>query len=222
MAQERLSVRKIKDVLRLHLVAGLSSRRQLARAVGCSKTAVSDCLRRAAVAGLNAWEAIVELDEVELERLLYPSARDGGAPPKNVRRPTPDWAQIREELARRDHQITLALLWQEYKTEHPDGYQYSQFAALYRRFEKKLSVVLRQAHRGGEKVFVDFCDGLPLFDPNSGERIETQLFVGALGASCYTFAIATLSQELPVWLDCHVRMFEFFCGVTHTWKAFHV
>lgn len=120
MAQERLSVRKIKDVLRLHLVARLSSRRQLARAVGCSKTAVSDCLRRAAVAGMNAWEAIAELDEIELEKRLYPSARDGGAPPKNVRRPIPDWAQIREELARRDHQITLALLWQEYKTEQPN------------------------------------------------------------------------------------------------------
>ena len=143
MAQERLSVRKIKDVLRLHLVAGLSSRRQLARAVGCCKTAVSDCLRRAAAAGLNTWEIIDELDEAQLEKRLYPSAREGGAPPKNVRRPLPDWVQIREELARRDHQVTLASLWQEYKTEHPDGYQYSQFAALYRAFEKKLLVVLR-------------------------------------------------------------------------------
>jgi len=214
VAQERLSVRKIKDVLRLRLVAGLSSRRQLARAVGCSKTAVSDCLRRAAVAGLNSWEIIDGLDEAELEKRLYPSAREGGAPPKNVRRPLPDWVQIREELARRDHQVTLALLWQEYKTEYPDGYQYSQFAALYRAFEKKLSVVLRQPHRAGEKVFVDFCDGLSLLDPISGERIKTQLFVGALGASSYTFAIATLSQELPVWLDRHVRMFEFFSGVS--------
>lgn len=214
MAQERLSVRKIKDVLRLHLVAGVNSRRQLGRAVGCSKTAVSDCLRRAAAAGLNSWEAIAELDEAELERRLYPSARAGGVLVRGVSRPLPDWAQVREELARRDHQVTLTLLWQEYKAEHPDGYQYSQFAELYRRFEKKLSVVLRQAHRGGEKAFVDFCDGLSLIDPDTGELIPTQLFVGALGASSYTFAIATLSQELPVWLDCHVRMYEFFCGVS--------
>jgi transposase len=214
VAQERLSVRKIKDLLRLQLVAGMSSRRQLARAVGCSKTAVSDCLRRAAVAGLTSWEAVEELDEAELEKRLYPSAREGGAPPKSVLRPLPDWAKVREELARRDHQVTLALLWQEYKTEHPDGYQYSQFAALYRRFEKKLSVVLRQPHRAGEKVFVDFCDGIWLIDPLSGERIATQLFVGTLGASSYTFAIATPSQELPVWLDCHVWMYEYFSGVS--------
>ena len=214
MAQERLSVRKIKDLLRLHLVGGMDSCRQLGRAVGCSKTAASDCLRRATAAGLTNWEVIADLDEEELEKQLYPSARDGGAPPRTVLRPLPDWAKVREELARRDHQVTLALLWQEYKTEHPDGYQYSQFAALYRRFEKKLSVVLRQAHRGGEKVFVDFCDGMSLVDPHTGGRIPTQLFVAALGVSSYTFAIATLSQELPVWLDCHVRMFEFFSGVS--------
>jgi transposase len=137
-------------------------------------------------------------------------------------RPLPDWTKIREELARRDHQVTLALLWTEYKAEHPAGYQYSQFVDLYRRFEKKLSVVLRQHHRAGEKVFVDFCDGITLIDPDSGEQIQTQLFVGALGASSYTFAIATLSQELPVWLDCHVRMYEHMGGVPHTWKAFDV
>jgi transposase len=214
VGQARLSVRKTKDLLRLHLVGQVSSCRRLGRAVGCSKTAASDCLRRAAAAGLTSWEAIAELDEEQLEKRLYPSACDGGAPPRTVQRPLPDWAKVREELGRRDHQVTLALLWQEYKTEHPDGYQYSQFAALYRRFEKRLSVVLRQAHRGGEKVFVDFCDGVYLIDPHTGQRVATQLFVGALGASSYTFAIATLSQELPVWLDCHVRMFEFYAGAS--------
>ena len=214
MAQARLDMRKTREILRLHLVGGVASRRQVARAMGCSKTAVSDCLRRAAAAGLSAWEAIEALDEEELERRLYPSAREGGAPPKTVQRPLPDWARVREELARRDHQVTLALLWQEYKTEHPDGYQYSQFAELYRRFEKKLSVVLRQAHRAGEKVFVDFCDGIALIDPITGERVATQLFVGALGASSYTFAIATVSQALPAWLDCHVQMYQFFGGAS--------
>jgi len=207
-------VRKIKDLLRLHWVGGVNSCRQLGLSVGCSKTAVADCLRRAAAAGLTSWEAIAGLDEEELEKRLYPSARSGGAPPRSVQRPQPDWSKVREELARRDHQVTLALLWQEYKSEHPEGYQYSQFAELYRRFEKKLSVVLRQPHRAGEKVFVDFCDGLWLTDPNTGTMISTQLFVGALGASSYTFAIATLTQELPIWLDCHVRLFEFMGGVT--------
>ncbi|MGH7461529.1 MAG: IS21 family transposase, partial [Longimicrobiales bacterium] len=203
-------MRRIKDVLRLHLVGGVSSRRQLARAAGCGKSAVSDCLRRAAAAGLDRWETIAALDEVELEQRLYPTT---SAPIVRKQRPLPDWTRIREELARRDHQVTLALLWTEYKCEHPDGYQYSQFVDLYRRFEKKLSAVLRQQHRAGEKVFVDFCDGLSLVDPGTGELIPTQLFVGALGASSYTFAMATLSQALPVWLDCHVRMYEYMTGV---------
>lgn len=203
-------MQKIKDVLRLHLVGGVSSRRQLARAVGCGKSAVADCLRRAAVAGLDRWETIAGLDEGELERRLYPAST---APTLRVPRALPDWAKIREELARRDHHVTLALLWTEYKAEHPAGYQYSQFVDLYRRFEKKLSVVLRQQHRAGEKVFVDYCDGLALIDPETGELIPTQLFVGALGASSYTFATATPSQELPVWLDCHVRMYEYMGGV---------
>ena len=212
MAQQRLAMQKVKDVLRLYLVGGIESRRQIARAVGCGKSAVSDCLQRARLAGLNAWAQIAELDELELSRRLYRSA--GASTAKRApTRPLPDWARVREELARRDHQVTLALLWEEYKGEHPDGYQYSQFAELYRRFEKRLSVVLRQPHRAGEKCFVDFCDGLALFDPNTGNRIETQLFVGALGASSFTFARATLSQELPVWLDCHVRMYEAFNGV---------
>ena len=205
-------MQKIKDILRLHWVGGVSSRRQLARASGCGKTAVSDCLQRAAAAGVRGWEQVEPLAEGELEKRLYPNNR--GRPAREVVRPQPDWTKVREELARRDHQVTLALLWQEYKAEHPDGYQYSRFTELYRAFEKKLSVVLRQAHRAGEKSFVDFCDGLSLIDPQTGELIPTQLFVGALGASSYTFATATLSQELPIWLDCHVRMYEFFGGVS--------
>ena len=204
-------MRKIKDVLRLHLLGGVVSRRRIARAVGCSKTAVAECLRRAAVAGLSSWEAVAALEEEQLEQRLYPAS---AAPITRTVRPLPDWTRVREELARRDHHVTLALLWSEYKAEHPDGYQYSQFAERYRRFERTLSVVLRQQHCGGEKSFVDFCDGLALTDPVTGEAIPTQLFVGALGASSYTFATATLSQQLPVWLDCHVRMYEFFAGVT--------
>ena len=213
MAQPRLAMQKIKDVLRMHLVGGVASCRQMARAVGCGKSAVADCLRRAKVANLSSWSLVAELDEEELARRLYPAA-NGTRSSRPAARPLPDWAKVREELARADHQVTLALLWEEYKGQHPNGYQYSQFAELYRRFETRLSVVLRQPHRAGEKCFVDFCDGLPLYDEHTGERIATELFVGALGASSYTFAWATLSQNLPTWLDCHVRMYEFFCGVS--------
>ena len=158
---------KIKEVLRIYLLGGVTSCRRIGYAVGCSKTAVSECLQRAARAGLKRWEEVVVLDEEALEQRLYPG---GLKPVMQPQRPLPDWPRIREELARRDHQVTLALLWSEYKAEHPDGYQYSQFATLYRRFEQRLSVVLRQTHRPGEKCFVDFCDGIALHDPVSGQQ----------------------------------------------------
>jgi transposase len=204
-------MRKIKYILRLHLTGAVKSCRQLAQSVGCGKSAVSDCLHRARAAGLTNWDAVAALSEEELEKRLYPALVRPIA--RTVTRPIPDWARVREELAQRDHQVTLMLLWEEYKAQYPEGYQYSRFADLYRAFEKKLSVVLRQSYRSGEKGFVDFCDGIALIDESTGEVISTQLFVGALGASSYTFAYATLSQELPTWLDCHVRMYEFWSGV---------
>ena len=212
MAQKRLDVmRQIKQILQLYYVGGLRSARPIARAVGAGKSAVANCLHRAKAAGLTDWAVIETLDEQALEAKPYPPTTTTRPHPVRVQ---PDWNKVREELARRDHQVTLALLWQEYKTQHPDGYQYSQFVEHYRRFERKLSVVLRQEYRGGERSFVDFCDGIALTDPVTGEKIPTELFVGALGASSYTFAFATLSQTLPEWLDCHVRMYSFFHGVS--------
>jgi transposase len=205
---------KIKDILRLHLLGGMTSCRQIGRAVGCGKTAVASCLQRAAEAGLTTWAAVEALDEAALERRLYRTAPSMRPASGRSSRPQPDWVRIREELARRDHKVTLMLLWTEYKAEHPDGYQYSQFAERYRRFERKLSVVMRQHHRPGEKTFVDFCDGIALTDPLTGDKVPTQLFVGALGASSYTFAYATLSQSLLAWLDCHVQMYAFYQGVS--------
>jgi len=214
VAQQRLAMHQIKDILRLHLLGGVTSCRRIGRAVGCGKSAVSTCLQRAAEAGLSTWEAVEAFDEAALEQRLYKGKSAAARLSKHRSRPLPDWVRIREELARRDHQVTLMLLWTEYKAEYPDGYQYSQFAELYRRFERKLSVVMRQHHRPGEKTFVDFCDGIALTDPVTGEQIPTELFVGALGASSYTFATATLSQSLPAWLDCHVRMYTFYQGVS--------
>lgn len=211
MATERLEMRNIREVLRLHFL-GAGNSRSIAVAVGCSKSAVNKYLARTQAAGLTSWTEIAGLDEAELERRLYPNT------PVELlstrpRRELPDYAKVHEELRRRDHQVTLMLLWQEYKEAQPDGYQYTQFVDYYHRWTKKLSVVMRQTHRPGEKGFVDFCDGLFVTDRESGEKKRTQLFVGALGCSSYTFAYTVASQELPAWLDCHVHFYEFLGGV---------
>lgn len=204
-------MRKIRDILRLHFLGGVRSSRQIGRAVGCGKTAVLDLLRRAPVLGLNTWADVEALDDERLEQRFYPGLAAVRGPGSSVQ---PDWSKIHEEMGRRDHQVTLALLWTEYKAESPDGYQYSRFAELYRQWAKQLSVVMRQHHRPGEKSFVDYCDGIAITDARTGELAPTQLFVGALGASSFTFAEATLSQALPDWLMSHVHMYEYFGGVT--------
>src|SRR5690606_19261241 len=117
VAQQRLAMRKIKDILRLHLLAGVSSCRRIARATGCGKTTVAECLQRASAAGLTSWDVVESLEEDELEQRLYPVTAKPAPRPKS--RPLPDWVWVREELARRDHKVTLMLLWTEYKAEHP-------------------------------------------------------------------------------------------------------
>lgn len=211
MATERLEMRNIREVLRLHFLGGSNSR-SIGVAVGCSKSAVNKYLARAQMAGITSWPVVASLDEAELERRLYPNT------PVELlatrpRRELPDYAKVHEELRRRDHHVTLALLWQEYKEAQPDGYQYTQFVEYYHRWTKKLSVVMRQTHKPGEKAFVDFCDGLFITDERTGEKKRTQLFVGAMGCSSYTWAFAVESQELASWLGCHVHFYEFLGGV---------
>ena len=181
------------------------------KSLGCGRTTARDYVVRANKNNLS-WEQIEQLSDHDLE------ARLGFKSFVNITwlsevKTMPDWQKVHEEL-QVNKNVTLALLCQEYLEESKSGYQYSQFCEHYRRWTRKLSVVMRQAHKAGEKSFVDYCDGLHLVDAKTGELIKTQLFVGCLGASSYTFAEATLTQTLPDWLSSHVRMFEFFGGVT--------
>jgi transposase len=112
--------------------------------------------------------------------------------------------------------VTLQLLWYEFKQVNPDGYQYTQFCHLYRQWVKKLDVTLRQQHRAGEKLFLDYAgQTVPIIDPATGEIHEAQIFIAALGASNYTFAEATVGQDLLSWIRSHVHAFQFFGGVPH-------
>lgn len=204
MAAERMSMRKIREVLRLH-AEGLSGRR-IGRSLGVSHVTVRGYLVRAEQAGLSHASA-AGLDDAELEQRLFPAA-----PPVGTPRPLPQWSRIQEEL--RKSGVTLQLLWLEYKAAHPDGYQYTQFVTLFRQWQQSLDVVLRQEHKAGEKVFVDYAgQSISVVDTATGEIREAQLFVAALGASHYLYAEATWTQSLPDWTASHVRMYAFFGGV---------
>ena len=206
MAFKRLSMRKIHRVLRLFFEAELSIR-AIARSIGASPSTVGDYIRRAKAAGL-AWPLPEGLDERALEARLFP----GVTTPARVERAIPQWADIHAEL--RGKGVTLALLWQEYKTAHPEGLQYSQFCERYRAWRRRLDVVMRQTHRAGEKLFVDYAGQcVPVVHRETGELRNAQVFVAVLGASSYTFAEATWTQALPDWCASHVRALRFFQGV---------
>ena len=206
MANTRLSMRKIKEVLRLKYARGLSNR-QVARVCGIARPTVSEYLRRAHEAGLG-WPLPGGLDEAALERRLFPavpawSSREGGVV---------DWARVHKELRRKD--VTLFLLWQEYRQSYPRGYQYSGFCRHYRRWRGRLDGVMRQVHRAGEKLFVDDAgQTVGVIERATGKVREAQVFVAVLGASNYTWAEATWSQGLVDWIGSHMRCFEYLGGV---------
>ena len=205
MANRRLSVRKIKEVLRLSYRGELSAR-QVAHSLNISRSAVKEYQERANKAGLT-WPLPDTLSEQELEQKLFPLPLTVETPAK----PLPDFDSIYQELkTHKKFNLTLDLLWREYKEQYPEGYQYSQFCDLYRRYRGKLDYSMRQDHRGGEKLFVDYGEGLNLVDAKTGEPITTQFFVAVWGASNYTYAEATLTQQLPDWIGSHVRAFEYF------------
>jgi transposase len=206
MSATRLSMRKISEVLRLKWSVGLSNR-AIARSCGIGHTVVAAYLKRAEQAGLG-WPLPVGLDEAQLDQLLFPPTEEMAV----ARRPLPDWAKLNRELKRKG--VTLALLWEEYKAENPCGFQYSRFCQLYSEWAGTLDVVMRQDHRAGEKLFVDYAgQTMSVVERGTGEVRSVQLFVGVLGASSYTFAEATWSQGLLDWIGSHVRCFSFLGGV---------
>jgi transposase len=207
MAQERLTMRKIREVLRLKWECSLSNR-AIARSCSISHSTVGEYVRRAEEAGLS-WPLPEDLDEDRLFDLLFPKPPD----PESRVTPCPDWSWVHAELRKKS--VTLRLLWVEYREDHPTGYGYSQFCALYRKWAKRLNPSMRLTHKAGEKVFVDYAgQTVPVVDPDTGEVRQAQIFIGVLGASNYTYVEAHWSQDLPNWTSAHVHMFAFFGGVT--------
>jgi len=210
LSAERLSMRMLREVLRLYLALG-ATQRAISRSCTLSVSTVNGYVGRAKVAKLK-WPLPAELDDdLALTKLLFPDERN---PQRD--RPEPDWSRVLLELKRKH--VTKALLWEEYKTEQPNGYQYSQFCDRYARWAARVNVVMRQEHRAGEKMFIDFSgDGITMVDPKTGECVVAKLFLAVLGASNLTYVEPVLSEDLPSWTGGHVRALEYFGGVSELW-----
>jgi len=203
-------MRKIKEVMRLRFELQLGYQ-QIGRSCAIAVSTVHKYLKRAEAAGLS-WPLPEGWDEARVEEAVFPAS----PPPVQEQPPArtlPDFVAIHEQLRTHRH-LTLQLLWEEYRQANPDGYRYSRFCELYQRWRSKLDVVLRQEHKAGEKMFVDWAGAtIPVHDRFTGQVWQAPLFVAALGASSYTYAEATRDQQMQAWLRAHVHAFEYWGGI---------
>src|SRR4051812_26579104 len=206
MPAERLSMRRVREVLRLRHALGMSDR-SIAQSLAIGKTTVGEYICRAKVIGIT-WPVPEEIDDAELERRLFTAPSFEEKP----KRPPLDWPRLHEELKRRG--VTLMLLWLEYRANEPDGFGYSRFCGLYGDWRRSVSATMRQTHAAGEKLFVDFAgDTVAVFDPLTGDTRQAHIFVSALGASNFTYAEARWSEGLPDWIGVHVGALAAIGGV---------
>lgn len=201
-------MRKLRDVLRLRLEAGLSYR-QINASTKVSVGLIQKLMTQADELGL-AWPLPPELDDNQLAGLFYPRADTR----TSSRHQTPDWPTLHQELKGKG--VTKQLLWEEYTQQYPNRcYSYSQFCDRYNHWRRLQKRSMRQQHKAGEKCFVDYCgQTIPIISATTGEIRQAQIFVAVLGASNYTYAEGTLTQSLPDWLSSHVRTFEYFGGTS--------
>ncbi len=207
MPTMRISMKKLREILRLKLEARLTIR-AIQRTLQISVGAIQKTIARAKELELT-WDKVQSMDEQQLTDLFYPAKASLPATLYEL----PDWNEVHRELSRKG--MTKQLLWEEYAEAHPGGcYSYSRYCRLYKTWLKKQKRSMRQIHKAGEKLFVDYAgQTVPIVNPATGEVDQAQVFVAVLGASNYIFSEATRSQKLIDWTGSHVRAFEFFGGV---------
>lgn len=196
---------KQREILRLITTTTLSNR-MIGRILGVSHNTVKRY--REILFGHNFdIENINKMTDSEIESLL----KSKHSRIKVISQP--DHSYTHREMQKKH--VTLQLLWEEYRLANPyRAYSYSQFTHYYRQYVGKLDRSMRQTHRAGEIVFVDFAGRtIPYTNPETGEQYKAQVFVGVLGCSNYTFVCAVPSQATPYFIEAHNRMYQFFGGV---------
>ena len=207
-------MRKLAEVLRLRFELKLSYE-QIARSCSIALGSVHKYLKLAQLKGIG-WPLPDGWNNERLNAALFPPKPPAIIEPASpAQRALPDFAALHEQL-RSDKNVTLMLLWEEYREAqgNVNAYAYSRFCELYQRWRSKLDVVLRQEHKPGEKMFVDWAGAtIPVHDRHTGQVWQAALFVAALGASSYIWAEATPDQQMESWLRAHVHAFEYFAGI---------
>ena len=200
-------MRQLRELLRLRLQAELSMR-QIKDSLRISLGAVQKVISQAEAQGLS-WASIEQLDDQQLARWFYPEADTRVSATLQL----PDWVEVHQELRRKG--VTKHLLWEEYTQAYPNrSYSYPQYCFLYQAWLKKQKRSMRQTHKAGDKLFVDYAgQTVPIVQADTGEVRFAQIFVAVLGASNYTYCEATWTQSLPDWLGSHARVFDFIGGV---------
>ena len=205
MPTNRITMRQIRESLRLHLQGGLSFS-EVGRSLKISKSAAAKYVSMARAAGVD-WALAQTLSDEELEARLYRPPL-----PRSSHQLAPDFALVHQELKRAG--VTLQLLWEEYAQGNELAYKYTSFCVKYREWALGLKRSMRQVHVAGEKLFVDYAgQTVPIVDPSTGEISAAQIFVATFGASNYTYACATARQTTTDWISAQVQALEFFGGV---------
>lgn len=198
----RLDMLKAREILRMKHELGLSLR-EIGNTCNCGKSTVAEVLERAKAANIT-WP--IELSDKQLMTQLYPPVENKNSPPE------PDMEKVFSEMKKKN--VTLMLLWEEYKGKHPDGIMYTQFCDRYRKFKKDNKITLHKEHKAGEEVEVDWAgDTMSYVEPSTGEIVPVYVFVAVLPASSYPFAYGYENMKTPNWIDAHVRAYTHFQGV---------
>ncbi len=207
MSQRRISMRKIREIIRLHEMSNLSQR-QISQALGMSRPVVKDYIIKVISLGLG----FKDIENMPDETLL--NILDANKPSDNERHKflTEKFPYFVKELKRIG--VTRQILWEEYMQENPDGYSYSQFCYHFQIWQNMSEMTMHMEHKAGDKLFVDFAGKkLSIIDRTSGEKQEVEVFIAVLGASQLTYVEASLSQKKEDWIRLNENALRYFGGV---------
>lgn len=213
MSQERLRMKKLREVLRLHFECKLTNRK-IAKALSLSPTTISSYIKATKLAHLD-WNQVAQLSDSQLTEMIEPHCKQLSQ--KTSKKNPIDFVYVHSQLKIKG--VTRELLHQEHQQKGASikAISYTEFCRQYREFKKTLKPSMRQTHIAGEKTFVDYAGPtVSIYNNESGQAHQAVIFVGTLGASNFTYAEATMTRSLPDWIGSHVRMFEYFDGVSET------